>query len=96
MLTLRDVSPPHAVARASELRAFDPHLAEVAGLLAALLVADGREASAVGLYEVAAALWGADTEKGQRASPERESLRRRRARARRPRRVYCARREPQP
>ena len=75
VLTLREVSPPRAAARASELRAFDPHLAEVAGLVAALLVVDGREASAVGLYEVAAALWGADTEKGQESLARAQSLR---------------------
>ena len=75
VLSLRNVSPPHAVARASELRAFDPHLAEVAGLLAALMVADGRQASAVGLYEVAAALWGTDTEKRQESLARAQELR---------------------
>ena len=43
--------------------------------MAALLVVDGREASAVGLYEVAAALWGADTEKGQESLARAQSLR---------------------
>jgi len=75
VLTLREVSPPRAAARASDLRAFDPHLAEVASLLAALLVVDGREASAVGLYEVAAALWGADTEKGRESLARAQRLR---------------------
>ncbi len=75
VLSLREISPPHAQARASALREFDPQLAEVAGLVAALLVADGREASAVGLYEVAAALWGADTKNGQKSLARAQSLR---------------------
>ena len=75
VLALRDVSPRHAVARANALRGFDPHLAEVAGLVAALLVADGRPAAAAGLYEMAAELWGADTEMGRKSLARAESLR---------------------
>jgi hypothetical protein len=75
VLALREISPPHAVARANALRSFDPHLAEVAALVAALLVSDGRQAPAVGLYEVAAALWGPDTDKGRESLARAEVLR---------------------
>jgi hypothetical protein len=73
ILSLQQVAPRRAAARAGQLRELDPHLAEVAELVAALLLSDGREAPAVGLYEVAAELRGSDTEKG------RESLARARA-----------------
>jgi len=75
VLTLREVSPRRAVARANQLRGFDPHLAEVANLVAALLVADGRPGAAVGLYEVAAELWGADTEMGRKSLARAQGLR---------------------
>ena len=68
ILSLRQVAPARASARAGRMREFDPHLAEVAELVATLLVIDGRTAPAAGLFEVAAELWGSNTEK------KRESL----------------------
>jgi hypothetical protein len=64
VLLERELAPGRAARRAHGLRAFDPHLAEAAQLVAALLAVDGREAAA-GLFEVAAELWGPDTEKGR-------------------------------
>jgi hypothetical protein len=71
----RRVAPARAAARASRLREFDPHLAELASLLAALLVADGRLDSAVGFFEVAAELWGSDTQKGRTSLARASDLR---------------------
>jgi tetratricopeptide (TPR) repeat protein len=75
ILSLRMHSRAQAAARASQVRDFDPHLAEVAQLLGVLLVNDGRNASAVGLFEVAAALWGPNTEKGKENLARAETLR---------------------
>ena len=75
ILALRQVAPARAAARAGQLREFDPHLAEVADLVARLLVSDGREAPAVGLFEVAAELWGTDTEKGRKSLTRARDLR---------------------
>jgi hypothetical protein len=65
ILALRGHQPQRAAARASQVRAFDPHLAEVAQLVAGLLAAGGRADEAAGLFELAAKLWGSDTEKGR-------------------------------
>jgi hypothetical protein len=75
VLSLREVAPARAAARAGRLRELDPHLGEVAELVAALLVIDGREAPAVGLYEVAAELRGPDTEKGRESLARARDLR---------------------
>jgi hypothetical protein len=75
ILTLRQVAPARAAARAGRLREFDPHLAEVAELVATLLVIDGRAAPAVGLFEVAAELWGTGTEKGRDSLARAQALR---------------------
>jgi tetratricopeptide (TPR) repeat protein len=75
ILSLRQVAPARAAAQAGQLREFDPHLAEVAELVAKLLVIDGRAASAVGLLEVAAELWGTDTEKGRDSLARAQRLR---------------------
>jgi hypothetical protein len=71
----RTVAPARAAARASRLREFDPHLAETASLLAALLAADGRLDSAAELFEVAAELWGSDTRNGRRSQARAKDLR---------------------
>jgi hypothetical protein len=44
-------------------------------LVAGLLVIDGRAASAVGLLEVAAELWGTDTGKGRESLARAQALR---------------------
>jgi hypothetical protein len=75
ILTLRENAPARAAARAGRIRDLDPHLAEVAALVASLLVIDGRAASAVGLLEVAAELWGTDTERGRDSLARAASLR---------------------
>ena len=75
ILALRQLAPARAAARAGQLREFDPHLAEVAELVARLLVSDGREAPAAGLFEVAAELWGSDTEKGRKSLARAQHLR---------------------
>jgi hypothetical protein len=75
ILSLRGVAPARASARAGRMREFDPHLAEVAELVAKLLVIDGRAASAAGLLEVAAELWGTDTEKGRESLAHAQTLR---------------------
>jgi hypothetical protein len=75
VLTLRQLAPARAAAREGQLRALDPHLAEVAELVAALLLVDGRGAPAVGLYEVAAELRGPDTEKGRQSLGRARDLR---------------------
>ena len=75
VLSLRQLAPARAAARAGQLRELDPHLAEVAELVAALLLSDGREAPAVGLYEVAAELRGPDTEKGRESLGRARDLR---------------------
>jgi hypothetical protein len=75
ILSLRELAPARAAARAGQLRELDPHLADVAELVAALLRSDGREAPAVGLYEVAAELRGPDTEKGRESLTRARELR---------------------
>ena len=75
VLAVRQLAPSRAAARAGRLRELDPHLAEVAVLVAALLVTDGRAASAVGLLEVAAELWGTDTGKGRDSLARAHALR---------------------
>ena len=75
VLSLRQLAPARAAAREGQLRALDPHLAEVAELVAALLLIDDREAPAVGLYEVAAELRGTDTEKGRKSLERAQELR---------------------
>jgi tetratricopeptide (TPR) repeat protein len=75
VLSLRQLAPARASAREGQLRALDPHLAELAELLAALLLIDGAEAPAVGLYEVAAELRGPDTEKGRESLGRARELR---------------------
>jgi len=75
ILALRQLAPARAAARAGRLRELDPHLAEVAELVAKLLVSDGRGAPAVGLFQVAAELWGTDTEKGRESLARARELR---------------------
>ena len=75
ILAERQFAPARAAARAGRLRELDPHLAEVAALVATLLVVDGRRAPAVGLFEVAAELWGADTQKGRKSLARAQALR---------------------
>jgi hypothetical protein len=75
ILSLRQMAPARAAARAGQLREFDPHLAEVAELVATLLVVDGRPATAASLFEVAAELWGADTERKRESLARAQQLR---------------------
>jgi hypothetical protein len=75
ILALQGRAPQRAAVRASQVRAFDPHLAEVAQLLGGLLAVEGREPAAAGLFEVAAQLWGPDTEKGRASLAQARALR---------------------
>lgn len=75
ILALRQLAPARAAARAGRLRELDPHLAEVAELVAGLLIIDGRAASAVGLLEVAAELWGTDSGRGRDSLARAQALR---------------------
>jgi hypothetical protein len=75
ILAERQIAPVRAAARAGSLREFDPHLAEVAELVAKLLVIDGRAAAAVGLLEVAGELWGSDTGRGRDSHARAQALR---------------------
>jgi hypothetical protein len=75
VLALRGHEPRRAAVRASELRAFDPHLAEVAQLVGALLASAGRKAPAAGLFDLAAQLSGPDTEEGRASLARAHALR---------------------
>lgn len=63
----RDTSRYLAAQRARRARALDPHLADVAGMLARLMLADERRAEALLLFDLTAKLYGRRTPEGRRA-----------------------------
>jgi tetratricopeptide (TPR) repeat protein len=61
--------------RVHELKRQDPHLADVARIVAALMLSDGRRVEALSLFETAAQLYGRDTRRGAAAARHAEELR---------------------
>ena len=69
-----------AAPQAREAMQLDEHLGDVAGLVAQLLLRDGRPAGAANLWETAAKLYGPDTARGRRARQNAQAIARQSAR----------------
>lgn len=72
---VRELSRSQAQAIARRVRQLDPHLGDVAAMVANLMLADGRAAEALTLLEVSAKLRGRRTPEGRESRQRAEALR---------------------